>query len=61
MGEVRYTQLMKSFPQQADELFEAAKESARWRYRSYKRMTEATFSVPPIDNELITETADKLN
>jgi len=43
LGEVRYTQLIKSFPKQADELFEAAKESAQWRYRSYKRMTEANY------------------
>lgn len=41
MGEVRYTQLMKSFPKEADELYEAAKENAQWRYRSYKRLAEA--------------------
>ena len=46
MGEVRYTQLMKSFPHEADELFEAAKENAQWRWRSYKRMESADFSVP---------------
>ncbi|MDO5664013.1 MAG: pyruvate:ferredoxin (flavodoxin) oxidoreductase [Bacteroidia bacterium] len=44
MGEVRYTQLVKSFPHEADELFEAAKENAQWRYRSYQRMAEASFS-----------------
>ena len=44
MGEVRYTQLKKSFPQEADELFEAAKENAQWRYRSYQRMAEASFA-----------------
>ncbi len=44
MGEVRYTQLMKSFPSEADELFEAAKENAQWRYRSYQRMVAADFS-----------------
>ena len=44
LGEVRYTQLIKSFPKQADELFDAAKESAQWRYRSYQRMVEASFA-----------------
>jgi pyruvate-ferredoxin/flavodoxin oxidoreductase len=43
MGEVRYTQLLKSFPDEAEELFEAAKENAQWRYRSYVRMTQASF------------------
>lgn len=43
-GEVRYTQLLKSFPKEAEELFGAAKENAQWRYRSYKRMAEAEYS-----------------
>ncbi len=45
MGEVRYTQLLKSFPGEAQELFKAAKESAQWRYRSYLRMADADFSL----------------
>ena len=44
MGEVRYTQLMKSFPHEADELFEAAKDNAQWRWRSYQRMAQANYS-----------------
>lgn len=44
MGEVRYTQLMKSFPHEADELFAAAKDNAQWRWRSYQRMANANFS-----------------
>lgn len=51
MGEVRYTQLMKSFPQEADELFEAAKENAQWRYRSYQRMAKAQYG--PVDAEAV--------
>ena len=43
LGEVRYTQLLKSFPKQADELFEAARENAQWRYRSYQRMANTSF------------------
>ena len=45
MGEVRYTQLLKSFPAEADELFNAAEESAKWRYRSYMRMKNADFAI----------------
>ena len=45
MGEVRYTQLLKSFPAEADELFKAAEESAKWRYRSYMRMKNADFAI----------------
>lgn len=41
MGEVRYTQLLKSFPAEAQELFNMAKENAQWRYRSYLRMAES--------------------
>ncbi len=60
-GETRYTQLSKSFPGEAQELFEAAKENAQWRYRSYKRMAEANYTFPAVDNESVTETADKEN
>ncbi|HPP91207.1 MAG TPA: pyruvate:ferredoxin (flavodoxin) oxidoreductase, partial [Tenuifilum sp.] len=37
-GEVRYTSLQLSFPQQAEELFKAAEENAKWRYNTYKKM-----------------------
>ena len=37
-GEVRYTALKKSFPAEADQLFQASEENAKWRYRSYQRM-----------------------
>ena len=40
MGEVRYTALKKSFPQQADILFRQAEEDARWRYNKYKKLAE---------------------
>ncbi|HKL66636.1 MAG TPA: pyruvate:ferredoxin (flavodoxin) oxidoreductase, partial [Bacteroidales bacterium] len=35
-SEVRYTSLMKSFPEEAKELFKAAEENSKWRYNSYK-------------------------
>jgi pyruvate-ferredoxin/flavodoxin oxidoreductase len=43
-SEVRYTSLMKSFPEAAIELFEAAEKNAKWRYNSYKRLTEIDYS-----------------
>ena len=42
-GEVRYTSLMKQFPQEAGELFAAAEENAKWRYNSYKRLSIANW------------------
>ncbi len=42
-GEVRYLSLKKMFPQEADELFEAAKENAQWRYNSYKRLANIQY------------------
>jgi pyruvate-ferredoxin/flavodoxin oxidoreductase len=29
---------MKSFPEEAVELFEAAQDNAKWRYNNYKRL-----------------------
>ena len=43
LGEVRFNSLFKSFPEQADELFAAAEENAKWRYNYYKRMSEMEF------------------
>jgi len=44
MGEVRYSSLLKAFPEHANELFEAAEESAKWRYKSYERMAAMDYS-----------------
>ncbi len=38
LGEVRFSSLFKSFPDQAEELFAAAEEAAKWRHKSYERM-----------------------
>ncbi len=38
-GEVRYTSLRKTFPDQADELFKLTEEHAKRRYNSYKRLS----------------------
>ncbi|HEY3390600.1 MAG TPA: thiamine pyrophosphate-dependent enzyme, partial [Prolixibacteraceae bacterium] len=45
-SEVRYTSLRKSFPAEADELFKAAEENAKWRYRSYQRMASENWAIP---------------
>ena len=45
-SEVRYTSLLKQFPEQAKELFVAAEENAKWRYTGYKRMSEQSFATP---------------
>ena len=37
-GEVRYASLMKSFPEEAAELFGRTQEFAQWRLNSYKRL-----------------------
>ena len=37
-GEVRYLSVMKQFPNEAQELFDAAEQMAKKRYASYKRM-----------------------
>jgi pyruvate-ferredoxin/flavodoxin oxidoreductase len=43
-SEVRYTSLMKAFPAEADILFKAAEENAKWRYKSYQRMAAMEFA-----------------
>jgi pyruvate-ferredoxin/flavodoxin oxidoreductase len=43
MGEVRYASVKKSYPNEADELFEAAKKNAQWRYNSYKRLANIEY------------------
>ncbi len=44
MSEVRYTSLMKSFPDEAKTLFKASEENAKWRYNTYKKLSEAVFA-----------------
>ena len=51
--EVRYTSLEKAFPEESEELYAAAKESAQWRYKSYQRMAAADFSV--VDENVVAE------
>lgn len=39
-GEIRYTQLMNTFPEQADQLFTEAEKYARERYETYRQLAE---------------------
>jgi pyruvate-ferredoxin/flavodoxin oxidoreductase len=39
-GEVRYTSLKKSFPQEAVRLFAQVEEDAKWRYNRYTKLAE---------------------
>ncbi|NCA79831.1 MAG: pyruvate:ferredoxin (flavodoxin) oxidoreductase [Sphingobacteriia bacterium] len=43
-GEVRFASVMKQFPAEAADLFQAAEDNAKWRYRSYLRMTDENWS-----------------
>jgi pyruvate-ferredoxin/flavodoxin oxidoreductase len=43
-SEVRYTSLIKAFPAEAEILFKAAEENAKWRYKSYQRMAAMEFA-----------------
>jgi len=43
-NEVRYSSLKKLFPENAAELFTAAEENAKWRYKNYKRLSEMDFT-----------------
>ncbi|MDR1199699.1 MAG: pyruvate:ferredoxin (flavodoxin) oxidoreductase [Prevotellaceae bacterium] len=37
-GEIRYSSLLSSFPQEAAELFDTTQQNALWRYSQYKRL-----------------------
>jgi len=43
-SEVRYTSLLKSFPDEAKELFAASEKNAQWRYETYKRYAAMDYS-----------------
>jgi pyruvate-ferredoxin/flavodoxin oxidoreductase len=43
-NEVRYNSLSKIFPENAQELFKAAEENAKWRYRNYRRLADMDYS-----------------
>lgn len=40
-GEIRYSTVMKQYPQEAEELFDAAEQNAKWRYNTYKKLSSS--------------------
>ena len=46
-GEVRYASVMKQYPDEAEELFKAAKENAQWRYNNYRRLARQQWGQDP--------------
>jgi pyruvate-ferredoxin/flavodoxin oxidoreductase len=46
-GEVRYASVLKQYPNEAAQLFAAAKENARWRYNNYRRLALQQWGVDP--------------
>jgi pyruvate-ferredoxin/flavodoxin oxidoreductase len=54
-SEVRYTSLLKDFPGEADVLFKQAEENAKWRYNTYRRLSEMQFGAVPAEAETKTE------
>ena len=46
-GEVRYASVVKQYPQEAAELFAAAKANAQWRYNNYRRLAQQQWGVDP--------------
>ncbi|MDE6218594.1 MAG: pyruvate:ferredoxin (flavodoxin) oxidoreductase, partial [Muribaculaceae bacterium] len=46
-GEVRFASVQKMYPTEAQELFEAAKANAQWRYNNYKRLAAQSWGVDP--------------
>ena len=46
-GEVRYASVMKQYPAEAEQLFQAAKENAQWRYNNYRRLARQQWGQDP--------------
>ena len=42
-GEVRYASVMKQYPAEAEQLFQAAEDNAKWRYNSYQRLAKMEY------------------
>ena len=46
-GEVRYASVLKQYPDEAAQLFQAAKENAQWRYNNYRRLAKQQWGQDP--------------
>ena len=56
-GEVRFASVMKQYPAEAADLFKAAEDNAKWRYRSYQRMLQTSWK--PFNEESEDKSAQK--
>ena len=48
-GEVRFASVMKQYPSEAAELFKAAEDNAKWRYKNYRRLAKQQWGVEQED------------
>ena len=48
-GEVRFASVMKQYPAEAAELFQAAEDNAKWRYNNYRRLAKQQWGVEQED------------
>jgi len=46
-GEVRYASVLKQYPDEAAELFKAARDNAQWRYNNYRRLARQQWGIEP--------------
>ena len=54
LDEIRYNSLQKLFPKEAQELFTASEDNAKWRYNTYRRQSEIDYSI----TEVVAPTAE---
>ncbi|MCK9343115.1 MAG: pyruvate:ferredoxin (flavodoxin) oxidoreductase, partial [Massilibacteroides sp.] len=47
--EVRFSSVMKQYPNEAKDLYAAAKQNAQWRYNNYRRLEKQQWGVEPED------------
>jgi pyruvate-ferredoxin/flavodoxin oxidoreductase len=48
-SEIRYTSLFKAFPKEAEELFKAAEDNARWRHSIYQRHADMNWAKAAVE------------
>lgn len=46
-GEVRYASVLKQYPAEAEDLFNAAEDNAKWRYKNYQRLASQSYQPDP--------------
>ena len=51
---------MKQYPSEAQELFEAAKANAQWRYNNYVRLSQQNWGTDPLVPSIEKTNEDKI-